>query len=105
MIESIIEITIGIGLSILVILMIFHIIVFNKYKKIKLIEKPDFNYSQYQVKGGATYFIFPITITGKDTNPKLNRLKDIYNKSIALWWIIMVVFLLVTLILILISKL
>jgi hypothetical protein len=103
--EIIIEITIGVGLSVLLLLMIFHIVIFNKYKKIKLTEKPNFNYSQYQAKAGATYFIYPIPISEKDTNPNLIRLKKTYNRSITIWWVTMLVFLSVTLFLILISKL
>jgi hypothetical protein len=103
--EAIIEVTIGIGLSILVLLIISLIVIFVKYKRIKLIEKPNFNYSQYQVKAGSTYFIFPVHIKEKDTNPKLVKLKHLYNKLITFWWIIIIALIFVTLILVAISKL
>ena len=105
MLELVIEIIIGIGLSILVILMVFQFIIFNKYKKIKLSEDPDFEASNYQFSVGATYFFFPIQISEKDTNSKLNHLKNIYNKSIIIWWIILTTLLFITLTLILIKYL
>lgn len=105
MIELIIEIVIGIGMSILVAMMVFVIIIFIKYKKIKLTENPNFDYSQYQFKAGSTYFIYPVHIKEKDSNPKLIRLKTIYNKSITVWRTFIIVFLLIALTLIAISNL
>lgn len=63
--------------------------IFNKYKKLKLIETPNFNSEKYQGQMPGNYYIKPVYIEEEDTNPKLIALKSKYNKLIKFWWYFM----------------
>jgi hypothetical protein len=77
-------------ISLIFIVFLYKVItLFNKYKKLKLIESPDFKAKIYQSQLPGNYVIMPIYIDEKDSNPELISLKHTYNKIIKRWWYFM----------------
>ena len=64
-------------------------LIFKKYKKIKIVEDPNFKSSKQQSQIPGEYLVMPVYISEKDDNPILIDLVLRYNSFIKKCWFFM----------------
>ena len=73
-------------------------VIYIKYTTLKVKENPSFNTKKHQYWMSNEFVISVFPIKEKETAPELIKLKDNYNRWIKIWWYLMGLTLLFTVI-------